>query len=459
MSELDHDPAAAVAGEPVELEFEDDADVEPDEGGVPPDRRQLVTQAADPEVETLVSRAKRGSLILQPMFQRQYVWDTKKASRLIESALLGVPIPIIYLAEEADNTVSVIDGQQRLTAFFTFVDGKHPDGSAFRLRGLEVFDELNGRSFDKLPKEHQDTLMQYALRTITIKRQSDPDVKFRIFERLNTGSVPLNDMELRNCVYRGRYMELLKELAGDETFRKLLGLKDYDRRMKDVALVLRFAAFAHVGYVNYERPMKRFFNNDMERFRNLSGQDAEELRARFRNACQIVWSIFGPSAFRRFYAGGEDNPNGRWETKSFNASLYDVLMGVLCKADKNQAMAALDRLREAVIDLMVSNAAFIEAITIGTSDVERVTTRFDIVRATVAEVLKDVPVQPRCFTRELKQQLYDANPTCGLCGQHIAHLDDAAVDHVEQYWRGGQTIPENARLAHRYCNLVRPKDN
>lgn len=442
-----------------ELAFEEDAAEELEEAQVPPGQRQLLTQTADPTVDGLHARCRRNKLDLQPAFQRQYVWDVGKASRLIESALLGVPIPVIYLAEDADATVSVIDGQQRLTAFFSFLDGKHPDGSLFRLKGLEVFTELNGKAFGDLPDNLQETILQYPLRTVTIQRSSDTEVKFRIFERLNTGSMPLNDMELRNCIYRGPYMDLLKELAVDQDFKRLYGLTKPDKRMRDVELVLRFAAFYHATYLRYEKPMKRFYNRDMEQFRFLAQRDAEELRTRFRNACQIVWSMFGDSAFRRFYLGDERDPNGRWEGKRFNASLYDVLMGVFCEVDRNRAFAALDRLREAIIDLMVSRQDFIDAIVIGTSDPERVRTRFDIMRETVEAVLKDVPAQQRCFSRQLKDDLYACEPTCAICGQRIAHADDAAVDHIDQYWRGGQTIPENARLTHRYCNQTRRRSD
>ena len=117
----------------------------------------------------------------------------------------------------------------------------------------------------------------------------------------------------------------------------------------------------------------------------------------------------------------------------------------------------MDAIREALIDLMVSNEAFIDSILIGTSDAKKVRTRFDIARHLVEEILADCEKQPRCFSSELKQKLFDNNPTCAICGQRILHIDDAAIDHIEQYWRGGKTIPENARLTHRYCNFARSK--
>jgi hypothetical protein len=313
---------------------------------------------------------------------------------------------------------------------------------------------------EKVSPEQQEKILEYTLRTVTLLRQSDKDLKFEIFERLNTGSEPRNDMELRNCIYRGPYMVLLRELATNADFRALLGLHTADKRMKDIELVLRFAAFHHATYLKYQPPMKRFFNQDMERYQNLSDADADALSAAFKNVVAIVRSLLGPErAFKRYYAGDERNPQGRWETKKFNASLFDVLMNIFAEQDKNQVYLALDSLREGIIDLMATDRRFNEAIQLSTSSVEAVRCRFDKMRAVVEGVLREHRKQPRCFTRELKQELFDANPTCGLCNQAIHELDDAAVDHVEQYWRGGKTIPENARLAHRYCNSARSRND
>jgi len=422
--------------------------------------REVLTKAGDPEVRALHDKYKRGKLILQPDFQRQFVWDRKKSSRLIESILLSVPLPIIYLSEQPDSKEYVIDGQQRLTSLFSFIDGQFPSGDEFRLIGLTAYKELNKRSFKEIAEQIQDKILNYSLRSVTLLKQSSSDLKFEIFERLNTGSEPLNDQELRNCVYRGPYNRLLKELAADPDFRTLLGLPGADRRLKDIELVLRFAAFFHATYLKYQPPMKRFFNHDMERFQQISDSDAQGLRNAFKNSVQIIKSLFGSDrAFKRYYAGDEKNPVGRWEPKKFNASLYDVMMGIFHDKDKNQIYAALDSLREAIIDLMASNREFNNAIQLSTSSVDNVKLRFDLMRQVVEGVLKDHKIQERCFTRELKQELFDRNPTCQLCKQAIQELDDAAVDHIEQYWRGGQTIPENARLAHRYCNAARPRSD
>jgi len=419
--------------------------------------RTIHTQPSDPDIDGLYKRWKRGKLVLQPDFQRQYVWDHAKASRLVESVLLSVPLPIIYLAEEADGKAAVIDGQQRLTALFSFIDAKHPAGETFKLTGLNVLTELNGETFPQLEDVHQDTFREYPIRVVTILKDSHADLKFEIFERLNTGSVPLNDMELRNCVYRGEYIALLKELADLPDFRELMGLKKPDRRMREVEFVLRFAAFHHASYLKYQPPMRRFLNQDMQARQHITKDDADDLRRAFKTALAVSKSLFGDHAFKRFYRGTDENRDGYWEPKKFNASLYDVVMGVFAGADKPRVYACLDSLREAVVDLMANNDEFIETITLGTSSQDRVRKRFDLMRARVEPILTQHPQQPRCFTLQLKKELFEADSTCGICGNAIQGVDDAAVDHVEQYWMGGKTIPENARLTHRYCNWARSK--
>ena len=189
--------------------------------------RRLVTEPRDLSIRELFSLEQEGDIQLQPEFQRFYVFDDNKASRLIESALMSVPLPLIYLSEEADAKLSVIDGQQRLTSFIRFLKNE------FKLRGLTILNEYNRLSFRDLPDDMQRVLRSSTLRCIVIKRESNPDIKFEIFERLNTGSVKLNDQELRNCIYRGRFNALLRELSEDAEWLRLLGRAKADNRMVD----------------------------------------------------------------------------------------------------------------------------------------------------------------------------------------------------------------------------------
>lgn len=423
-----------------------------------PKERKTYTDKSDPEVESLYGKYKRGRLILQPEFQRRFVWDTGKSSRLMESALLDIPLPVIYLSEEKDGRETVIDGQQRLTAFFSFMDGKFPDGKDFKLTSLKVYTDLKKKAFKDLSEELQDKIKYCTIRTITFKKESDLDLKFEIFERLNTGAVSLNFQELRNCMYRGPYNSLLKELAQDQDFMYLLGLKSPEDRMKDVEFVLRFAAFYHSTYLNYKPPIKRFLNEDMEKYTSIKEKEITELRTAFKNAVSIIRTLLDTHAFKRFYKGSEKNKNGFWEPKKFNASLYDILMYSFAREDKNKVYQNLDSIREALIYLMTNDQEFIDSIELSTSTIQAVQKRFDKWRLTLQDIIGIAQKEPRCFTMKLKEELYKNDSTCAICNQKINNIDDTNIDHIEQYWKGGKTIPENARLTHRYCNLARSRD-
>jgi len=437
-------------------ELEDDEskqgdDLEDESNDTSKQRRKIFTDKSDPPISALYSRYQAGDLILDPIFQRRKVWDETRSSRLIESLILEVPLPVFYLAEGPDGKEEVIDGQQRLNAFFQFLENKYP------LRGLKAIRELNGKHFRDLDRPAQKLVRDSSIRTIVFKKESDENLRFEIFERLNTGAVPLNSQELRNCIYRGPYNRLLISLSEDPDYRAIMRLKGPERRMLDVEYVLRFAAFHHATYLKYRPPITQFLNADMLNHQHLTEQDQVKLRAAFKNAVMLVRSLLGENAFRRFYRGSEGAPDGRWEPRKFNASLYDILMVLFADQDKNRVMANLDAIRESLIVLMTENQAFIDAIELSTSSTKMVTTRFDLWRHALMAILDQSPKQPRLFSREFKQKLYNANKACGLCGQFIADIDDAAVDHVEQYWLGGKTIEENARLAHRFCNWARPK--
>lgn len=431
---------------------------------VPELKRKVYTEQGDPEIDSLYRKWKDGDLDIQPDFQRGFVWDITKASRLIESILLDIPLPLIYLSQEKDGREYVIDGQQRLTSFFSYFDGKLPDpqlpfGKDFKLTSLNVFTELIGKYFKDLPKELQKKIRYYKIRTITFRKESEQDLKFEVFERLNTGAVSLNDQELRNCIYRGKYNDLLWELSEEKVFPELLGIKKPEKRMRDVELVLRFAAFYHSTYINYKPTIKKFLNNDMEKYRFITEKDASDLRNAFKNTISIIKSLLGQHAFKRFHSGNKSQPNGYWEKKKFNFSLYDILMDSFARIDKNKAMQHLDSIREAYVDLMTSDQQFIDSIELSTSSTQAIHMRFTKWRNALESIFSITQKEPRQFSSQLKDILYKSNPTCALCNQKILGIDDSAVDHIYQYWTGGKTIPENARLTHRYCNNARDRGN
>ena len=419
----------------------------------------IYTSPKDWTVSSLWEKYKKGNIVLQPDFQRKFVWDKKKASALIESILLGFPLPIIYLSEEENGKMIVIDGQQRLTSIFSFKDNSWPEGGEFKLTSLKVLKDLNKKRYSDLSETEQNTLDDYSIRTVVISKNSGKDIKFDMFERLNSGSVGLNDMELRNCVYRGEYMDTLKEFAKDPLFRELVGLREEEPRMKDVELVLRVLAFQHTNYLDYSAPMKKFLNDDCEKFKTYDSKQRKEDEERFKTALHLIKTIFDKQAFKRFFI--DPSHEGRWEDKSFNIniSLFDIYMWFFARQDKNKVTRNADLIREATMDLMVSDDEFIDSITRATSGNKQVKTRFDKFRQRMEAILDKDQTQDRCFTYALKEELYKKDPTCAICHNKIMSIDDAAVDHIEQFWVGGKTTPENARLTHRYCNNHRPRND
>lgn len=441
----------------------DDSMIDFDEGdtveSIPynPDRK-IFTQKNEYSIEYLHKLAKRGRLNLQPTFQRRFVWDIEKASALIESILLDMPIPVIYLAEDPDSILAVVDGQQRLSAIFSFIDGTFPEMKSFNLSKLRILSELNGKNYQQIPLEFQEKIDSSSLSVITIKNESDVELKFEIFERLNTGSVALNDQELRNCLYRGSYLDLAKELASDHDYAHIMGFKGPEKRMKDVEYVIRFGAFYHQTYLKYSSSMKSFINQEMAKNKNISNGDAEKLRDAFKKAIQINKSLFGARSFRKITRGTANDPNIVWKnSKIVNGALYDLMMVSLLKYDKNLIYRNLDAIREAYISLLTENDTFIDAVEKWTNDKNQTKARFEIFSKLLDDIFESDTSQSRCFSAEIKDSLFRINNKCELCGQRILAVEDAAVDHVEQFWLGGKTVPENARITHRYCNQARKR--
>lgn len=405
----------------------------------------------------------------RPSFQRGYVWDRNRATKLIESILLHVPIPLIYTAEEEDGREVVIDGQQRLTTCFAFIEGFFPMSKAdmdkkdkgiavkrrpFKLGKMKILQELKGKTYAELPQDIKNAINRYNLSIIKISKDSHADVKFEIFERLNTGSVSLSDQEIRNCIYRGPYNDLLCDLANAEQFRRLLGIAGEASRMQDVELVLRFMAFNEATHLNYKEKMRSFLNSHMRDRRNITDDMAAKYKKDFLNACDLAFTVFGDRAFRRYSDGSERNPNGKWE-RALNKAVFDALMFWFARYEKRQIIERKDAIRERFIELCVNDREFQDSITLGTADPARILTRFRKWEEALQAIITSPPGERRLFSYAEKTKLFEEDATCAECKQRIEHIDDAEVDHSVPYSAGGATSAENARITHRYCNRAK----
>lgn len=357
-----------VEGEPLEIEeTEGDDDAEPYPGVTPPDRR-LVTQPYDLSVSDLVSQVQDNSLTLNPVYQRRYVWDNKKASKLVESLLINVPIPVCYLAEEHDGSRATIDGQQRLRSLYRFL------GNEFPLRGLEVLSELNGKRFQQLTERQQRLIKNRTIRCIVISEDSDPEIRFDVFERLNTGSVALTAQELRNSVYRGPFNELLHEIASSASFTNCVGGRS-DSRMAFEELILRFFALDD-GLRDYRPSFKRFLNNYQRSHQNQAEEWLETKRNRATATFDLVHAVFDDECFRRARLLEDDT----WEwVPNLNSAMYDVVMLNFARLDVSakDLKAQKNEIEEATANLSLHDERFINAISLATGDRTRL---FDRVR-------------------------------------------------------------------------------
>ncbi len=213
--------------QPDQLAFSDKADDEEvPSPEIPKEVRTLRTQAYDKSVSDLVRMMRSKDLLLEPDYQRNYVWDNRKASLLVESILLNVPIPVIYVAEDEESRWSVVDGLQRLNSLLRFFSNE------FRLTGLEVLAELDRFQYTELNPKASRILNNGIIRIIVILQESHPEIKYDIFQRLNQGAIRLNEQELRNCVYRGPFIDMLKELRENAYFLSCLGARNPQRRFK-----------------------------------------------------------------------------------------------------------------------------------------------------------------------------------------------------------------------------------
>lgn len=419
-------------------------------------KRRVPTRSLDEPVGSTIERIVRGRLILQPEFQRQYVWPKSKASALIESILLGIPLPSFYMAELSNGKWEAVDGQQRLTAIHAFVQGRFPTGEAFKLSRLRVRTDLNGRAFNQLAEEDQETIHNYALRIILIEREADGNLKYEIFERLNSGSQILSDMELRNCIYRGPYNDLLRELALNKHLLAIRGAKTPDDNMKDRQYILRFFAMCRKSHLRYKSPMKRFLNEEMEPNRHGPAGEIVRLRLLFEDAIECAHTVFGTHAFRRYNFGDEREVDGFWPTSgTINVALWDTVLYGFSLYERRQVVAAADAIREEFLDLLTHDDEFLDYIGRSTDLIKKVQYRAEEWLRRLRLVI-DVPQgEPRQFSRALKLKLFNDDSTCSICGQHIFDVNDSELDHINHYWRGGPTIPANARLTHRFCNRQR----
>lgn len=349
----------------IDLELETESEVELNED----DKRKLYVDKVDKSTSDLFRMIVEGELNLQPDYQRRFVWDKKTMSKFIESLLLSIPIPTIFLAENSDDTFEVIDGQQRLTTIFAFMKSKLvaneieklPNNlrelDVLALNGLETLKQFNRKSYYDMV-DIQRKFNNVSLPVVIIKKDSTEDIKYDIFSRINSGSVKLNNQELLNVMYRGELIESLNTASQQETVDKLFGRRPVlKKRFGYHEILLRAKVIA--GFVNSDdwklREIKvKNKNNLNKEYRTYNGrlntaileylkeyrndtEEASNLTKFIEDSIDKVNTIFGDEAFIRINKPG---------STSINKTIAELQLVVLSKINYHEVVENKDKIRE-----------------------------------------------------------------------------------------------------------------
>lgn len=340
---------------------------------VPKEKRYLNTASYDYSVQFLVDlmSGDQPKIILAVPFQRNFIWKDDRASQLVESVIMNVPIPPLYFAEEESGRWLVIDGLQRLNSLLKYFQNE------YSLKDLEIIKELEGLKYKDIPPKAKSLLNDGLIRINVIKKDSHPNIKYDIFMRLNKGSVSLNYQELRNCLYRGNLNEACKVFAKEnKDFQKVLNLKKAHERYLDVEFMMRIFALneklesskGKYFIKDYNGRMVNFINDFMEKTSSVSPEAANEYVSDFNDLIKKVVAVFGhQDAFKDTTANKPRFNKALGEMICLGFKMYDL------KTLTNNKRAIINALNE----LLSKNELFKKSISQRTTDTDVVNFRIN----------------------------------------------------------------------------------
>ena len=339
---------------------------------IPPEQRRLNTETYDFTVST-INEYINDKHIFIPKFQRGYVWNRTQASRLIESLIIQCPIPVVYLSQNTNETLSVIDGNQRLNSINLYIEDE------YALQGLTAYPELDGFKFSELDPRFQRHIKNRTIRCIVISKDTHPQIKYDVFERLNTGSVKLNAQELRHGIHHGPLMVLLEKIAKSKNWKEISGYRN-DKRMRSEELILRFFALSD-NWRNYKKPMSGFLSNYSEQNQKLSDNELKKIEYSFNTTIEISKKIFKELAFRSF--------DKNYKNAKFNAAIFDAQMVAFYElnlTDKQISKLMTKNIIPKTFDLYESDE-FIKLISQSTTDTKSLQDRIRIFKRFIQNLL------------------------------------------------------------------------
>ena len=321
-------------------------------------------------VHNVLRRIAQGSFIMNPDFQRDFIWPVDKQSKLIESVLMRIPLPVFYLGEDDEGHMIVVDGLQRLSTFQRFVNNE------FALT-LPAQAELDKKLFKDLPPKMQNRIEDCNLILYIIDAKVPDQARLDIFDRVN-GGVALTRQQMRNCLYMGPATRFLKDEAESELFKEATGNSIEYRTMRDRELVNRFCAFHLLPLEDYKGNMDVFLAAALKKMNKLPPGDLAKLSTQFHTSLANNIALFARHAFRK-------HTDGKTTRSVFNAALWDVMTTTLANHSETAVQAHASPLNQAFHDLM-ADSKFISAITSGPNNQKSVLYRFNATKTAFQEV-------------------------------------------------------------------------
>ncbi len=322
-------------------------------------------------VHDVLRRIEGGSYVMNPDFQRDFIWSEDKQSKLIESVIMRIPLPVFYMAEDAQGRAIIVDGLQRLSTFKNY----HGDGFGLRLPDRP---DLNGRRFSELPMKYQNRVEDCNLIFYIIDAKAPEQARLDIFERVN-GGVPLTRQQMRNCLFMGKATAFLRAEASSELFLEATGRSLNWKTMRDREFVNRFCAFRLLGVNRYRGDMDQYLAECLTQMNGMTDCDLARLTVTFGRGLANNLRLFNQHSFRKSLVAQE-------RRSVINASLWDVMSTGLCDCSEEDVAAKADDLRLGVWGLL-EEEEFNASITYGTNDTVRVLHRFARSTAILEEVL------------------------------------------------------------------------
>lgn len=313
----------------------------------------------------VIKRIDSGSYIMEPDFQRNFVWPEDKQSKLIESVTMRIPLPVFYLAEDEEGRMIVVDGLQRLSTFHRFVHDR------LQLR-LPERSELDRQRFSDLPPKLKNRIEDCNLICYTIDSKVPERARLDIFERVNSGE-PLTRQQMRNSLFMGPATRLLKEASSTESFLEATGKSLNAKTMRDRELVNRFCAFRLLDLDEYRGDMDDFLARSLRMMNKMTPDDLSRLSDEFQRSMENNYLLFETHAFSRSFLGSYERP-GRTR-RVLNASIWDVMSTGLSRYNRDRVTKSADDLRKSFCQLLQDDE-FVTAITYSTNDSKRVRERF-----------------------------------------------------------------------------------